>query len=64
MIKTPPDLPFFSFLFVILDDPFPDMMIEPSPPQVQENKRKRPKVQGNKRKRRPKFDHEIVFSNA
>lgn len=47
-----------------MDDPFPDMMIEPSPPQVQENKRKRPKVQGNKRKRRPKFDNEIVFSNA
>lgn len=37
----------------------PEFRLEPSPPQVQDNKRKRiPKVQA------PKFDDEIVLSNA
>ncbi|KAG8087032.1 hypothetical protein GUJ93_ZPchr0010g9022 [Zizania palustris] len=43
----------------------PDLRIEPSPPQVQDNKRKgAPKVRDNKRTKRMKYDKEIVFSNA
>uniref|UniRef100_J3MRP9 Rad21/Rec8-like protein N-terminal domain-containing protein n=1 Tax=Oryza brachyantha TaxID=4533 RepID=J3MRP9_ORYBR len=51
---------------VPIHDGMPDLMIEPSPPQVQDNRRNaQPNVQyKNKRKRKPIYDEEIVFSNA
>jgi hypothetical protein len=49
--------------YIILGILGPVFVLEPSPPQVQDKKRKR-KLEVQENKRMPKFDDAIVISNA
>jgi hypothetical protein len=50
-------------IYIILGISGPVFVLEPSPPQVQDKKRKR-KLEVQENKRMPKFDDAIVISNA